>query len=113
MFDGKIKAWRRALHLWDNSEVRPDHDPTLKPPPSKGTKRKLDAESDHQDGTQNQKKKPGQVDDETLLLQKKIQEIQQLQEGQETKPSLTNGEEVMDDYYSDVPVDYEEDDDVL
>lgn len=28
-FDGYIKSWRRALHLWDNGEVRPDLNPEL------------------------------------------------------------------------------------
>jgi hypothetical protein len=47
MFDGKIKSWRRILHMWDNPDIRPDRRGLdnkfpLPPASTKGTKRKLE-----------------------------------------------------------------------
>ena len=52
-FDGKIRAWRIALHQWDNQEVRPDLDPSRV-----GQKRKKETTTDQKtsDGGSHSKK---------------------------------------------------------
>jgi hypothetical protein len=115
MFDGKVKAWRRALHLWDETEVRPDLDPTLRPPPGKGKKRKAeDAEmtGEGDDGKKNAKQKTNNNSNNNKEKEK------------EKESSFTNGDQAeplsntTGDYGTDIPVDYEDygeedDDDVL
>ncbi len=106
-FDGKIKAWRRALHLWDNSEVRPDSDISLKPLPSKGMKRKIQETNNPitpNDSLKRQKPTNPTPSREPLP-----------NEDEERKESVTAplGEIFDEEYNSDVAVDYEELEDVV
>lgn len=109
-FEGQVKAWRRSLHLWDNSEVRPDLQP--RPPKSQQSESTIPSLG---------KRKSGDMEDLKLSNGNKKEKVeissknntQDLEEGETLPVSATVliGEETQDGYNSNEEV--FEDEDVL
>ena len=108
-FEGCIKAWRRALHLWDNGEVRPDLNPELvkiqvKKPTEEvkfddkkeiGQKRKIT----HNSGDENQHKDDSADEDNSYANKLRKQQIE-LELGTEQDDAAVKaayGEEELDE----------------
>lgn len=102
-FDGRIKAWRRALHLWDNVDQRPDSKPRQK--------RKAESleNSETKDGTRSDEKPQAQEStskrqrtetDSSKAIQSSFAEETVAETKDEIRPSWTIGEEDDDGYVS-------------
>jgi hypothetical protein len=106
MFDGKIKAWRRVLHMWDTPDIRPDQrglDIKFPIPPAstKGTKRKLDESPSSSSGvrsSENDPNKKSRTRMEEPLIEKLSPAVQLAEENLENAGN----------YGDDIPVDYED-----
>lgn len=114
MFDGKVKAWRRALHLWDMPDARPDLQPRVpKVYQAEGKENITPALGKRKSGDMDDLKlsngnKKGKVDQSTD--QQQNNQLEQVEEVP-VAPAASIGEEVEDGYKSNEEV--FEDEDVL
>jgi len=118
-----VKSWRRALHKWDNSEVRPD---LLPRPPRDNT----DGKDGNSEANGSKKRKSGDVEDFSKQVSpnsanKKGKTTHSIPSSELNKPAteeqdkegegdgrtrLLIGEESEDGYHSDKQVEEEEED---
>lgn len=113
-FDGIVKAWRRALHTWDNPDVRPDLNPEavkleVKQPSVEfdetkkiGQKRKINQENTNDAPSSNK----------MFAREGSMQEISEVDQGK-----FTIAEELLNDGYvsgdANINDEVDDDDDVL
>ncbi len=112
-FDGRIKIWRKALHQWDNSEVRPDLQaasreskvlswktmPAEEESESESKKRKS-TDNNREKGS-NKELKRNSLED---FSEAELQEFGQVKEEEETKKTAQIAEELEEESYSDLDV---------
>lgn len=129
-FEGRIKAWRRALHLWDNVDDRPDSNPHIssKNPfasasdvvsSSVGKKRKASDSPQRDDSTHknssssNEKRFKNPLQDFKDPKKVLCNELEPETAGKSLDNKYLIGEESQDNYKSDHAEDNFDDEDVL
>lgn len=126
-FDGRVKAWRRALHKWDNPDIRPDLI-ALSYPPRPATREQLTNETGkkrarvedgevegsdttNDDASPSKGMKKAKLSEEEMLLREFHQQSHQEEDENKIESSRTIlyriGEECDDD------VEYDSSEDVL